>query len=156
EGNRPRPHKPPILITVPTGVAATTMAAAGGSSAAPLNRGSGGPSSGTGAGSYGGLPPAGGLRYVPDEGLVQVAANMPGAAVEALTRRMRLTHLESFTTGSVTMFRWRIPDRRPVPDVIRSLQGLVLAAQPNYLYRAEGEQPASGATEEKGEHWQYA
>ena len=36
---------------------------------------------------------------------------------------MRLNRIESYTSNGITMFRWRIPDGRSVPAVIRSLRG---------------------------------
>src|SRR5262249_38665046 len=44
------------------------------------------------------------------------------------------------TFGDVILLRWKIPDRRSVPAVIRSLEAerIVLAAQPNYLYGLQG------------------
>jgi subtilisin family serine protease len=109
-----------------------------------------------------GSPPAGERRYVPDEVLVQLASTTNNDAVNAFTRRMRLDQLESFTADGVTTFRWRIPDpgRRPVPTMVRALeaQGIVLAAQPNYLYRLQqqpGERPQTAAAGE-GASEQYA
>src|SRR5262245_9915051 len=164
---RPRPphRKPPILITVPTavtGVTATVATAATTGNAAPQRgRGGGSAPSGVARGGYGGLPPADEQRYVPDEVLIQLAANLPELAVDAFARRTGLTRIESATFGDVTMSRWRIPAGRSVPDVIRALQGLVLAASPNYYYTLRGDvaaktDAAPGAADEKGSHWQYA
>jgi Subtilase family len=166
-GGRPwPPRNPPTVITAPnpvttvTGVTAVTAATTGNAASSP-NRGGGGSPPGGAAGGYPGLPLVGETRYVPDEVLVQLAASMPVDAVEALARRMRLTPVESFTSGGVTMSRWKIPDGRRVPDVIRSLQGLVLAVQANFRYELKEQQGAKSAAapaapEEKGPHWQYA
>jgi hypothetical protein len=74
--------------------------------------------------------------YAPAEVLTQVAADVPDRTVAALARRLRLDRIASVTSGDVTVLRWKIPDRRSVPAVIRSLEAerIVLAAQPNYLY----------------------
>ena len=74
--------------------------------------------------------------YAPAEVLTQLAADVPDQTVAALARRLRLDRLASVTAGDVTVLRWKIPDRRSVPEVIRSLEAerVVLAAQPNYLY----------------------
>jgi subtilisin family serine protease len=77
-----------------------------------------------------------------------------------MARRLQLNRVESFTTGGVTMFRWKIPDRRSVPAVIRQLQAerIVLAAQPNYLYQMRG-QPAADrpqTSDTEGDPGQYA
>jgi hypothetical protein len=74
--------------------------------------------------------------YAPAEVLTQFAANVSDQTVAALARRLRLDRIASVTFGDVTLLRWKIPDRRSVPAVIRSLEAerIVLAAQPNYLY----------------------
>ncbi|HEY1361433.1 MAG TPA: hypothetical protein VGF60_04255 [Xanthobacteraceae bacterium] len=74
--------------------------------------------------------------YAPAEVLTQLAADVPDQTIAALARRLRLDRLASVTAGDVTVLRWKIPDRRSVPEVIRSLEAerIVLAAQPNYLY----------------------
>ena len=78
-------------------------------------------------------------RYVPDEVLVRLASDAPDGAVEALARRLRLDQVGSVTSDAAATLRWRIPDRRAVPAVIRALEAepLVLAAQPNFLYRPQ-------------------
>jgi hypothetical protein len=74
--------------------------------------------------------------YAPAEVLTQLAADVPDRTVAALARRLRLDRIASVTSGDVTVLRWKIPDGRSVPVVIRSLEAerIVLAAQPNYLY----------------------
>jgi hypothetical protein len=78
--------------------------------------------------------------YAPAEVLTQFAANVSDQTVAALARRLRLDRIASVTFGDVTLLRWKIPDRRSVPAVIRSLEAerIVLAAQPNYLYGLQG------------------
>ena len=85
------------------------------------------------------MPPVGERRYVPDEVLIQLAASVPTERVDAIARRLRLNRVESFDSNGITMLRWKIPDRRSVPEVVRSLQGesIVSAAQPNYLYQLQ-------------------
>jgi len=83
--------------------------------------------------------------YAPAEVLTQLAADVPDRTVAALARRLRLDRLASVTAGDVTVLRWRIPDRRSVPEVIRSLEAerIVVAAQPNYLYGLAALPPAA-------------
>jgi hypothetical protein len=91
--------------------------------------------------------------YAPAEVLTQLAADVPDRTVAALARRLRLDRIASVTSGDVTVLRWKIPDRRSVPAVIRSLEAerIILAAQPNYLYSLEeaalpqAEKPAAAA-----------
>jgi hypothetical protein len=66
-----------------------------------------------------------------------------------LQRRHRLRRIEqrTFHLAGTTLYRWRIPDRRSVATVVRSLQGdaAVTSAQPNYLFTLEGKKsPAAG------------
>ena len=86
-------------------------------------------------------PPPGEHRFVPNEVLLNLAANMSSPALNALARRHRLTQLEArdFTLPPRRLARLRIDDGRPVASVIRSLQqeASILAAQPNYYYSLE-------------------
>ncbi len=94
-------------------------------------------------------PPPSERRFVPNEVILEIAANVPDATLEALARQNRLTRLESHTfalTGR-KLFRWRINDNRPVASVIRSLSDQrIAAAQPNYLYalQQQSDERASG------------
>jgi len=151
-GGDPRPHLPrlphgPIKpggpIFVPGGP--TVAADPGGpppNGIVPLTSSGGGQGSsrsGNQAVSRGGsgAPPAGERRYVPDEVVVEVAANTSERAADALARRHRLARLETVDDRltNTTLYRWRIPDRRAVPAVVRALAAdrSVLSAQPNYL-----------------------
>jgi len=184
--DRPRGHrytripsrvvsKTPIIV--PSVVTAVTAATPARSAVHPRvdrnNGGSGGGNAAQGGNSSGGqstigragtgVPPAGERRYVPDEVLLQIASTVPTVAVDALARRMRLDRLESFDADGVTMFRWRIPDRRSVPAIIRSLEGerVVVAAQPNYLYRLQdqrgsNDQSQAPVSPAEGDPDQYA
>jgi len=82
--------------------------------------------------------------YAPAEVLTQLAADVPDRTVAALARRLRLDRIVSVTAGDITLWRWKIPDRRSVRAVIRSLEAerIVLAAQPNYLYGLAALPPA--------------
>ncbi len=99
----------------------------------------GGPrrSAGSGRGPSG-APPAGERRLVPDEVLIAVGNNATPAQIEALQRRFRLAPIEqqSFQLSGTTLYRWRIPDRRSVTNVVRALEreSVVASAQPNYLF----------------------
>ena len=96
-----------------------------------------------------GVPPANERRLVPDEVLVEVASSTSPQTINALQRRYRLTSVEqqTFQLAGTTLYRWRIPDRRSVAGVVRSLQAdaVVASAQPNYLFTLQqsGSAPAS-------------
>ena len=102
-------------------------------------------------------PPANERRMVPDEVLIEVANTTSAQSINALQRRHRLTRIESqtFQLAGTTLYRWRIPDRRSVAAVVRSLQAdtVVASAQPNYLFTLQqnDSKPAS-----EGDPAQYA
>lgn len=83
-----------------------------------------------------GVPPAGERRYVPDE-VVVTLRNVSADTITALSRRHRLQQMErqSIQLTGDTIVRWRIPDGRSVPNVIRALEGdvSIAFAQPNYI-----------------------
>jgi len=97
------------------------------------------------------VPPPGEQRFVPNEVLLNIAAGTSAPALSALTRRHRLTQLESrdFTLPPRRLARLRINDGRPVATVIRSLQqeASILAAQPNYYFSLEQGSPAAAAAD---------
>lgn len=89
----------------------------------------------------GGIPPAGETRLIPDEIVLELSSATPPRTVDALQRRYRLERLESATNqlAGTTLYRWRIPDRRSVPAVIRTLEAnnAIVSAQPNYVFRLQ-------------------
>jgi subtilisin family serine protease len=144
DGHPRRPHwKPPIITAIPPVLAATAPAmATGGNSSSSGSS----PTSPQNPIRSNGAPPT---DYVPDEVLTQHASSLPTEIVDALAQRQGLNRIESFDANGVTMLRWRIPDRRSVPAVIRSLQTerIILAVQPNFLYHAQQQQaPADQQT----------
>jgi Subtilase family/Fervidolysin N-terminal prodomain len=151
-GDKDRPHKPrwpkyPIITvgTPPVIGVATTPAL--GVVNPQLNPGGSGPSGSQllrRPGNW--VPPADEQRYVPDEVLVRLAANTSATIVDALTRKLNLTRIESFDSNGVTLSRLKILNRRSVPTVIRALQaeGIVLAALPNFLYLLQEQPPPRG------------
>ena len=139
-----RPHKPigpGIIVGVPGGppsgvVPPTNDSGSGQPPSAPGNQG---------LRRIGGGPPAGERRYVADEVIVEVGGNPSSPAIEQLARRHRLARLESlsFRLSGTTLYRWRIPDRRSVPRVVRALEAdaNVFSAQPNYIAALQQEAP---------------
>jgi hypothetical protein len=97
-----------------------------------------------------GVPPAGETRMVPDEVVIEIPNTVSQQAINTVQQRHRLTPLGSQAvelTGT-TFYRWRITDRRSVPNVIRALEadGRVASAQPNYLYSLQQQKPVTEAT----------
>jgi subtilisin family serine protease len=92
-----------------------------------------------------GAPAANERRLMPDEVVIEVANSVSAAQIDALQSRFRLARVESQTSqlSGTTLYRWRIPDRRSVPTVVRALEAdrLVASAQPNYLFTLQQDEP---------------
>ena len=95
-----------------------------------------------------GAPPANERRLVPDEVVIEIPNSVSPQAINALQTRSRLTRIEqqSFQLTGTTLYRWRIPDRRSVPAVVRALEGdaVVASAQPNYLFALQQSESKTG------------
>jgi subtilisin family serine protease len=167
--SRPRPPKgkppkrnPGIIIpgaTIPAVVVATPS---GGAPPGFSGGGGGQPSSGPSSPAVvrsGANIPAVGARYVPDEVVIEVASSTSLPAIQALARRHRLVALETVNLrlGGSTLLRWRIPDRRSVPAVVRALgaETVVMSVQPNYLSRLQ-EAPQTEALDSASPLEQYS
>jgi subtilisin family serine protease len=90
-----------------------------------------------------GVPPSSERNYVPDEVVIELAADTTDQAAQALAQRFNLQRLESFDfqLAGTKIHRWRISDRRSVPTVVRALEtsGSVISVSPNYIMRLHGE-----------------
>lgn len=157
------PRKPihPVIVGIPFGAgAAVSSGGVPPRLIGPSGGGGGSASSNQAARRNGGsgIPRAGERRYVPDEVVLELAAGISEPAAVAVARRHRLVRLEAlnFRLGGTTLVRWRIPDRRAVPAVVRALEadGTVLSAQPNYL--ASLQQEAAAHASGLGDPAQYA
>lgn len=99
-------------------------------------------------------PPANERRLVPDEVVIELRNTVTPQQIDALQRRHRLTRLESrpMQLTGTTLYRWRIPDRRSVPAVVRALEAdrVVASAQPNYLFTLQDD-----AAKPEGDAVQY-
>src|SRR5581483_2017305 len=106
--------------------------------------------------SFSGVPPRGETRFVKREVVVQVAATVPRAQVDAVARRLGVTTVAAlnFGTGRV-IYHFRADGDRPIPDLVRQLEQnqIVAAAEPNYVFRLDQAArqlapagPATGAT----------
>ncbi len=169
-GGNDRPHKPrfpkypiipkhPIIVGIPTGVTAVT---ATGSSVSASGGGRPPSRARVLARTSSGVPPANERRYRPDEVLTQFASGVSNETIDALGRRLRLDRVASLISNGATISRWKIPDQRAVPAVVRALEAerIVLAAQPNYLYELQQQSAASSEPEpalvSEGDPGQYA
>ncbi len=71
-----------------------------------------------------GVPPAGETRFVSNEMVFQVGANVSQQAVDNAARRLGLTTVgsQSFGLTGGTLFHFRVAQGRPVADVVRALE----------------------------------
>jgi subtilisin family serine protease len=78
-------------------------------------------------------------RFVPDEIIFEVRNAVAQSTVDDIARQHRLTRISSQRLELIgsTLYRYRIADGRPVPDVVRALEQdlRIASAQPNFLYR---------------------
>jgi hypothetical protein len=82
------------------------------------------------------LPPPNELRYVKDEVLTEFIGRVSRDGSRAVATRNRLTQQESIylPLTNTTVFRWKIPDGRPVPLVLNQMRGQRgFFAQPNFI-----------------------
>ena len=134
----------PVIVTQPVPVVAGSGASAGGP-----------PSSGPGAAApqrrpgIGGLPSVNDRDYLPDEVVIQLAANGADQTARSLAQRFRLTQVDSFDIpgAGTRLYRWRIADRRTAPAVVRAIEAdrSTISVSLNYIMRLYGEAAAESA-----------
>jgi subtilisin family serine protease len=151
-GHRHPPHRPVVTAGHPIGTSVTTgLPTSGGGTGAittsRIDNAGGAPSGGSGGSgppSRDGFfpPPADENRYVPNEVLLDIAAGVSVAQLDAVARRYGLTAVDVHPLRLIgrSIHRWRINDGTSVAAVIRSLAGEVriAGAQPNYLFKQVG------------------
>jgi hypothetical protein len=124
----PKGPKGPGIVVIPPGAGGQPPAQQFSSPATPFRR------IGTG------VPPSGETRYVPNEVIIELDGNPSAQVTTALANRFRLTRTESLylPLTNTTIYRWTIPNpgQRPVPAVIRQLEGssVIKFASANFVY----------------------
>jgi Subtilase family len=104
-----------------------------------------------------GVPPIGETRFLTNEMVFHVPANVSPQTVDTVARRLGLATVasQSFNLSGGTLFRFRITDGRPVADVIRALESENIGvAQPNYVFKLQ-QDPALAARTTGGDPSQY-
>jgi subtilisin family serine protease len=128
---------PPIIVTRPVPVVVGGGTSAGGPpspgpGAAPLRRPG-----------IGGLPALNDRDYLPDEVVIELAANGADQAARLLAQRFRLTQLDSFDVpgAGTKLYRSRILGRRAAPAVVRAIEAdrSTVSVSLNYIMRLYGE-----------------
>jgi subtilisin family serine protease len=93
-------------------------------------------------------PPAGETRYVRNEVILDIPANVTTPALDAIAARHTMTRVETntFPLMGRTLHRWRLDGRGSVASMIRNLVGerQVAGAQPNYLYALQQDKAGNG------------
>ncbi len=104
-----------------------------------------------------GVPPAGETRFVSNEMVFQVGANVSQQAVDNAARRLGLTTVgsQSFGLTGGTLLHFRVAQGRPVADVVRALEAENIGvAQPNYVFRLQQDTSLAARTR-AGDPTQY-
>lgn len=95
-------------------------------------------------------------ELVPDEVIFEFINGATAAQIDAFRRRHRLTPIEqqTFHLSGTTFYRWRIPDRRSVATVVRTLSRdrLVAAVQGNHMFALQDERKPAGADAQRPPH----
>src|SRR5216683_2405491 len=97
-----------------------------------------------------GVPPAGETRFVSNEMVFQVGANVSQQAVDNAARRLGLTTVgsQSFGLTGGTLLHFRVAQGRPVADVVRALEAENIGvAQPNYVFRLQQDTSLAARTQ---------
>ncbi len=97
----------------------------------------------------GGLPAFNDRDYLPDEVVIELAANGADQAARLLAQRFRLTQLDSFDVpgAGTRLYRSRILGRRAAPAVVRAIEAdrSTVSVSLNYIMRLYGEPPAAAS-----------
>ena len=97
-----------------------------------------------------GVPPAGETRFVSNEMVFQVGANVSQQAIDNAARRLGLTTVgsQSFGLTGGTLFHFRVAQGRPVADVVRALEAENIGvAQPNYVFTLQQDTDLAARTQ---------
>src|SRR5579862_4537268 len=87
-----------------------------------------------------GVPAAGETRFLTNEMVFHVDRSVSPQTVDAVARRLGLSTIamQDLRISGGTLFRFRVPDGRPVADAIRALEAEHIGtAQPNYVFRLQ-------------------
>jgi hypothetical protein len=148
----PKGPKGPGIVVIPPGAGGQPPVQQFSSPATPFRR------IGTG------VPPSGETRYVPNEVIIELDGNPSVQQTTALAARFRLTRAESLylPLTNTTIYRWVIPNpgQRPVPAVIRQLEGnaAIKFASANFKYELSQSAPTQAsapAEKPEGDPAQY-
>src|SRR5712692_4016291 len=88
-----------------------------------------------------GVPPIGETRFVQNEMVVHIGADVSPQTMQSVATRLGLTTVgtQNFDLVGRTLYRFRISGGRSVADVIRAMEAekISVTAQPNYVFRLQ-------------------
>jgi hypothetical protein len=88
-----------------------------------------------------GVPPAGERRFIQNEMVLHVGADVSPETVRSVATRLGLTQVgyQRFDLVGRGLYRFRIGDGRSVSDVIRAMEAekITATAQPNYVFKLQ-------------------
>jgi hypothetical protein len=135
---------PPVIVTQPPVVLGGTPSAGG-----PPISGAGAATSPLRRPGIGGQPSVNDRDYLPDEVVIELAANGADQAARLLAQRFRLTQLDSFDVpgAGTRLYRSRILGRRAAPAVVRAIEAdrSTVSVSLNYIMRLYGEPPVAAS-----------
>ena len=147
------PRKPPIIVkrhpVPPVIVMPSVPVVVGSGTGGPPSAGPGAAGSPLRRPGIGGLPPGNDRDYLPDEVVIQLAANGADQAARSLAQQFRLTQVESFDVpgANTRLYRWRLAptDRRSAPAVVSAIEAnrSTVSVSLNYIMRLYGEAPVN-------------
>jgi hypothetical protein len=97
-----------------------------------------------------GVPPAGERRFIQNEMVLHIGAEVSPETVQSVATRLGLTQVgyQRFDLVGRGLYRFRIGDGRSVSDVIRAMEAekITATAQPNYVFRLQQDLNAARRT----------
>jgi Subtilase family len=88
-----------------------------------------------------GVPPAGERRFIQNEMVLHIGADVSPETVQTVATRLRLSEVghQRFDHVGSGLYRFRIDDGRSVSDVIRAMEAekITATAQPNYVFHLQ-------------------
>ena len=88
-----------------------------------------------------GVPPAGERRFIQNEMVLHIGADVSPETVQSVATRLGLTQVgyQRFDLVGRGLYRFRIDDGRSVADVVRAMEAerIAATAQPNYVFRLQ-------------------
>jgi subtilase family protein len=97
-----------------------------------------------------GVPPVGERRFIQNEMVLHIGADVSPETVQGVATRLGLTQIgyQRFDLVGRGLYRFRINDGRSVSDVIRAMEAekITATAQPNYVFRLQQELNATRRT----------